>query len=195
MQTAIQSKSCQFLLLLTFIVCNLSIFNSSAISSPYSLEVYKSSQELIVKDGEKVIKKYRVASGRGGAGTKRQLGDKMTPIGTYKILEFRDNSRFHFFMKINYPNPVDAWYGYKNNLINGKEFKDIIKASTDDELPPQDTKLGGYLGLHGIGEMTNKKLTIHERHDWTEGCIALTNEEIYELRQFVSIGTLIQIFD
>ena len=195
MRSPVQLKSCQFLLLLTFIVCNLSIFNSSAIASPYSLEVYKASQELVVKEGGKVIKKYQVASGRGGAGTKRQLGDKMTPTGTYKILEFKENSRFHFFMQINYPNPVDAWYGYKNKLINGKEFKDIIRASTVNELPPQDTRLGGYLGLHGIGEITDKKLTIHERHDWTEGCIALTNEEISELREFVIIGTLIQIFD
>ncbi len=160
-----------------------------------ALEVYKAEQALIVRDGATIIKKYRIASGRGGAGTKMQIGDKKTPTGEYKILEFRENSRFHFFMQINYPNQVDAWYGYKNELINGEQFKEIIKASKTNELPPQDTRLGGYIGLHGIGEITDEKISIHERHDWTEGCIALTNEEILELRQFVTIGTPILIFD
>jgi murein L,D-transpeptidase YafK len=166
---------------------------TKASSNPYTLEVSKSSQELLIKEGQEVIKRYRVAFGKGGNGGKRQLGDNKTPIGTYKILEFRENSRFHFFMLINYPNTIDAWYGYKNNLIDGKEFKDIVKAATSNALPPQDTSLGGYLGLHGIGEVNEEKLSIHDQHNWTEGCIALKNEEITELRQYVSIGTTILI--
>jgi murein L,D-transpeptidase YafK len=166
---------------------------TNAYSSPYSLEVSKSSQELLIKDGEDIIKRYRVAFGKGGSGSKRQLGDNKTPTGTYKILEFRENSRFHLFMQISYPNTIDAWYGYKNNLIDGKEFKDIVKAATSNVLPPQNTSLGGYLGLHGIGEVNEEKLSIHDRHNWTEGCIALKNEEITEIRQYVSIGTTILI--
>ncbi|MGK0296891.1 MAG: murein L,D-transpeptidase YafK [Gammaproteobacteria bacterium] len=162
-------------------------------SSPYSLEVSKSSQELLIKNGQDIIKRYRVAFGKGGGGSKRQVGDNKTPIGTYKIQELRENSRFHFFMLINYPNTIDAWYGYKNNLIDAKEFKNIVKAATSNLLPPQDTSLGGYLGLHGIGEITEEKLSIHNQHNWTEGCIALKNEEITELRQYVSIGTTILI--
>ncbi len=188
-------KTCQRLLPIVLLSSLLGYPNPEALAGSLTIEVYKSNQELIVRDGNSIIKKYRVASGRGGAGTKMQLGDKKTPIGEYKILEFKENSRFHFFMQINYPNPVDAWYGYKNELINGEEFKEIIKASTVNELPPQDTRLGGYIGLHGIGEVTEEKISIHNRHDWTEGCIALTNEEISELRQFVTIGTPVLIFD
>jgi murein L,D-transpeptidase YafK len=190
----IHLKTCQKILVMVAMLF-LAVQTTTTYAGTVYLEVYKSNKELIVKDEETILKKYRIATGRGGAGTKTKMGDKKTPIGQYKILEFRDNSRFHFFMQINYPNPIDAWYGYKNNLIDGKEFKEIIKASTTNELPPQNTRLGGYLGLHGIGETTSDKMTIHERQDWTEGCIALTNEEISELRQFVSIGTSVLIFN
>lgn len=161
----------------------------------YRIEIYKSSQALLVKDGEQTIRQYRVASGKGGQGTKRQMGDNKTPTGKYKIIELRDNSRFHFFMQINYPNTLDAWYGYRNDLIDGKEFRNIVEAISQGAMPPQDTPLGGYIGLHGIGEVTNEKLDIHGRHDWTEGCIALTNEEISELRDYIDIGTTIIIND
>lgn len=164
-----------------------------ASGNPYSLEVSKSSQELIVKDGDQVIKRFRISIGRGGDGTKRQRGDNKTPIGTYKILDFKANSRFHFFMLINYPNQVDAWHGYIDNRINAREFKQIIVANRNNQVPPQNTVLGGYIGLHGIGEITEQKLSIHNKENWTEGCIALTNEEISELRNYVTIGTTIQI--
>jgi len=164
-----------------------------ASGNSYSLEVSKSSQELIVKDGDQVIKRFRISIGRGGDGTKRQRGDNKTPIGTYKILDFKANSRFHFFMLINYPNQVDAWHGYIDNRINAREFKQIIVANRNNQVPPQNTVLGGYIGLHGIGEITEQKLSIHNKENWTEGCIALTNEEISELRNYVTIGTTIQI--
>jgi len=164
-----------------------------ASGNSYSLEVSKSSQELIVKEGDQVIKRFRISIGRGGDGTKRQRGDNKTPIGTYKILDFKANSRFHFFMLINYPNQVDAWHGYIDNRINAREFKKIIVANRNNQVPPQDTVLGGYIGLHGIGEVTEQKMSIHNKENWTEGCIALTNEEISELRNYVTIGTTIQI--
>ena len=164
-----------------------------ASGNSYSLEVSKSSQELIVKEGDQVIKRFRISIGRGGDGTKLQRGDNKTPIGTYKILDFKANSRFHFFMLINYPNQVDAWHGYIDNRINAREFKQIIVANRNNQVPPQNTVLGGYIGLHGIGEITEQKLSIHNKENWTEGCIALTNEEISDLRNYVTIGTTIQI--
>lgn len=166
-----------------------------ATGANYSLEVSKSSQELLIKDGDHVVKRFHISIGRGGSGTKRQRGDNKTPTGSYKILDFKANSRFHFFMLLNYPNPVDAWHGYIDNRINAREFKKIIVANRNNEVPPQDTVLGGYIGLHGIGEMNEDKLSIHQRENWTEGCIALTNEEISELRNYVTIGTTVVIRD
>lgn len=96
-------------------------------------------------------------------------------------------------MQLNYPNLIDAWYGYKNNIINAKEFKRIAYAIKEKQHPPQDTALGGYIGIHGLGDTTAERLKIHDSFNWTEGCIALTNEQVTSLREFVSIGTRVTI--
>jgi len=162
-------------------------------SKEYELVINKSREELLVKHDDIVIKRYRAATGRGGKGNKRRLGDKKTPVGVYRIVDFKEDSRFHFFMQIDYPNLLDAWYGYKNELIDAREFRAITTALKNNEVPPQTTALGGYIGIHGIGEVDEEKLLIHESQNWTAGCIALTNEEINDLLQYVSIGTRIVI--
>ena len=94
---------------------------------------------------------------------------------------------------MDYPNPLDAWRGYQNEVISAAEFKQIILAYKRNSLPPQDTGLGGYIGLHGIGPLTDEKNRIHAAHNWTEGCVALTNEEIIELRQYITRGARVVI--
>lgn len=167
--------------------------NANAFGDPIDLVINKSSKELAVKQGDKIIKRYPVATGKGGVGTKRLIGDKKTPIGVYRIIDFKENSKFHFFMQLDYPNLLDAWYGYKNNVISAGEFKKITYAYKNDSKPPQDTRLGGYIGIHGIGEETDQKKQIHNGYNWTDGCIALTNEQINELKKYVSIGTRVII--
>ncbi|MFT5132078.1 MAG: murein L,D-transpeptidase YafK [Gammaproteobacteria bacterium] len=164
-----------------------------AIEEDYQVEISKSDKELIIKKGGETIKRFDVSLGKGGKGTKQRLGDNKTPIGVYKITDFKANSKFHYFMQIDYPNLLDAWYGYKNNIITAKEFKRIAFAFKGKQRPPQDTPLGGYIGIHGLGESTGERLKIHETFDWTEGCIALKNSEITALRQYVSIGTRVTI--
>lgn len=171
----------------------LTLFHQPAASTPYSVEISKSGRALSVLQNEKVIKQYRISHGRGGKGTKIRTGDKKTPTGTYRAINFKSNSKFHFFIQLNYPNPLDAWRGYRNDVITAAEFKQIILAYTRDNLPPQDTELGGYIGIHGIGPTTAEKNRLHEDHNWTEGCIAVTNAEINELRQYITRGTTVVI--
>lgn len=161
--------------------------------SKYSLVIFKSERLLNVKHGNKTIKKYSIAYGKGGKGTKRKLGDNKTPVGVYKIIDFNNESKFHFFMQLDYPNLLDAWYGYKNNIISARDFKSITSAYKQKKLPPQNTPLGGHIGIHGMGLVTEEKLYIHEEFNWTEGCIALTNDEINDLRKYVTIGTKVVI--
>lgn len=166
-----------------------------AAAGEYQIEIDKSRALLQVKRDDTLIREYRAATGRGGKGTKRKLGDKKTPVGVYRVVDFKSDSRYHFFMQLDYPNLLDAWYGYKNELINAKEFRTITTAVKNNEVPPQDTALGGYIGIHGIGDINDEKLMIHAGQDWTAGCIALTNEEITELRQYVTLGTQIIIHE
>lgn len=159
----------------------------------YDIIITKSRQELEVVQGDQVVRQYHIAYGKGGNGPKREVGDSKTPLGVYKIVDFKNNSHFHFFMQLDYPNLLDAWYGYKNNIITAAEFKRIATAYKSRQIPPQDTRLGGNIGIHGIGEITTERLMIHEGFNWTNGCIALTNDQINELRKFVSIGTKVVI--
>ncbi len=164
-----------------------------AAASSYDIEIKKSQRLLIVREGEEVRKVYRIALGRGGPGNKQRLGDRKTPVGTYRVIGFNDRSKFDFFIRLNYPNVKDAFYGLKSAVISRAEFARIIGALRRNTLPPQDTSLGGAIGIHGIGPETPEKLRIHENLNWTEGCIALKNEEIRDLRPYIRIGTRVVI--
>lgn len=166
---------------------------TTAYEEAYRLLISKSDKQLHVIKGEHTVRSFSIALGKGGKGTKQKLGDNKTPIGVYKITDFKGDSKFHYFMQIDYPNLLDAWYGYKNAIISAEEFKKIAFAFKGKRKPPQNTPLGGYIGIHGLGETTNERLKIHEAMNWTEGCIALTNREITLLRQYVSIGTRVTI--
>jgi murein L,D-transpeptidase YafK len=159
----------------------------------YDLVIFRASQELKVMSGNQVVKLFHIAYGKGGQGAKRTLGDKKTPLGVYKIIKFKGNSKFHYFMQLDYPNLLDAWYGYKNKIISATEFKNIATAIKHNKIAPQDTKLGGYIGIHGLGNTTDQKLAIHSETNWTQGCIAITNEEINDLKKYVTIGTRVII--
>ena len=163
------------------------------LANPYYIEVSKSKRLLLVKKDDQIIKQYAIAHGKGGRGTKRLIGDNKTPVGKYRVIEFKSDSKFHFFIQLDYPNMLDAWYGYKNEVINASDFKRIAIAYKNRDVPPQSTRLGGYIGIHGIGEMTDKKAEIHKVHNWTEGCIAVLNNEILEIKELVRIGTRVII--
>ncbi len=184
----IQKQTTLFFLLAVYLA-----YPATTLASQYEIEISKSNQELLVKNADTIVKRYRIAYGRGGKGTKYKKGDKKTPIGVYKIMDFKAESRFHFFMQLNYPNLLDAWGGYKNKVINAQEFDAIATAISNKQKPPQDTILGGYIGIHGLGEENPEKIKLHRNTNWTEGCIALTNKEIIELKQYVDIGTKVVI--
>ena len=170
--------------------------SSASSSTPYVIKVDKSDSTLLVETNRgETIKTFSVATGRGGIGDKKKIGDKKTPVGTYYVTGFNEKSKFDYFIRINYPNLKDAYYGYKSRKINRDEFKNIFNAIRNGKQPPQNTKLGGAIGIHGIGNETRKKLLIHRNIDWTEGCVALRNFEVRELKPFVSIGTKVIISD
>lgn len=164
-----------------------------ALEPGYSLEVEKSKRTLIVRKGDAVAKRFRIAVGRGGKGDKRIRGDNKTPLGVYHVTELKTDGMFHLFMRINYPNVKDGYFGLRNRLIDEQQFGRIRDAARQGETPPQDTRLGGAVGIHGLGEETAERLKIHHYLDWTQGCIALTNREVTELAKYVRIGTKVTI--
>ena len=158
------------------------------------LEIHKSRRVLLVKQGTRVARRYIAATGRGGLGDKRIRGDNKTPEGVYYITGFNEDSAFDMFFRLNYPNAKDGYFGLKRELIDRDDFDRILDAQRRDQLPPQDTPLGGAIGIHGIGEENKDRLHVQRWQNWTQGCIALTNREIRELRRYVGVGTRVVIY-
>lgn len=159
----------------------------------YAIEIDKSDRVLVVRHGTRVERRFQIATGKGGLGDKRIRGDNKTPLGTYRITDFNEGSSFELFMRLNYPNLKDAFFGLKNHLITRGEFDRIVDALRTDQRPPQNTPLGGAIGIHGLGEESAERLKVHQVLDWTQGCIALNNRDVNELRHYVRVGTKVVI--
>lgn len=89
------------------------------------------------------------------------------------------------FMGISYPNTEDAIRVY--NLDHGRLdlARSIITAirerKTDGFTALWYKGLGGEVGIHGGSLITYKDGMAHG-HDWTLGCIGMSNADIIELR-------------
>lgn len=149
------------------------------------------SEKLLIKRKDHTVKVFEdIAIGRGGAERLRVRDDGKTPIGDFKIAWIAEESQYHMFFGLNYPNLERVQKAYDRGEIDRRTYYYIKDSITLGEVPPQNTKLGGYLGIHGLG---NKDLKVHKEYNWTLGCIALTNKEIEELALWLKIGTRVVI--
>jgi len=163
--------------------------------TPAEIVVDRSEQRLMIKKDGNVMRSFDAAFGSGGRKAKQKRGDRLTPNGVYKISDIRSSDRFHLFIEINYPSVRDAMHGLKSGLITKREYNMILDAHIYRKRPPQNTPLGGQLGIHGIGNETQDKIDIHEVADWTQGCIAIRNHEVDALLSYIDIGTTVIIQD
>lgn len=132
------------------------------------LVVDKSERMLVAYENGKPIRAYRgLQFGDAPMGHKRFQGDERTPEGIYRIDWRNPQSSFHLSLRISYPNENDRAF-----------------ASQYGRSP------GGDIFIHG---QPNGLRQGRMRGDWTDGCIALSNEEIEELWRIVPDGTPIEI--
>lgn len=144
-----------------------------------------------VKKGEKTVAVLEnIAIGRNGAGEKNHRGDDVTPVGNYRIGWINQKSPFRKFFGLTYPNVENADTALKKGQIGLDTYESIAKAHLSGQIPPQNTDLGGQIGIHGLG---SANLSIHKSMNWTHGCIALTNDQIDQLSQWVEKGTLVTV--
>jgi murein L,D-transpeptidase YafK len=144
-----------------------------------------------IKKGEKTIAVLsNIAIGRNGAGVKNQRGDDITPLGNFRIGWINHHSAFRKFFGLTYPDISHADQALKNGMIDQDTYEHIARAQISGDVPPQDTDLGGQIGIHGLGAGS---LYIHKSTNWTHGCIALTNDQIDQLSQWVEKGTLVTV--
>jgi len=122
------------------------------------LVVMKSKRQMWAYNQDTLVKIYPISLGKSPIGHKQFEGDKKTPEGIYRINERNPNSAYHKNLGISYPNAEDKDYA----LSQGKSP-------------------GGLIKIHGLPNKFPDIGRQHLRKDWTDGCIAVTNEEIDEL--------------
>lgn len=132
--------------------------------------VLKAKRKLyLLRDGQ-VLRHYRVALGRTPRGAKAREGDGRTPEGVYRLDWRNPESQFYRSIHISYP-----------------DRDDLRRAAA------QGVAAGGDIMIHGLPTGLEGFEVTHGRRDWTEGCIAVTNEEIDEIWALVEDGTIIEI--
>ncbi len=142
----------------------------------------------LIINGE-VIKTYPVVFGRNYSNIKTSKDDYVTPIGKYFICDIDTAYIYYKFLHINYPSEVDATEALKKNIISREEFLEITNALNSMECPPSNTALGSSIGIHGIGRFDFIFRNLPFAFNWTNGSIALSNENIDEIISVVDIGT------
>jgi murein L,D-transpeptidase YafK len=177
--------------ILIWLALGLGVVPASAETSDVWLLVETEPRVLKVMQGEAELDVFpRVAIGARGADTDKSRGDKKTPLGEYRIGWVNENSKFHRFLGLTYPNIDNAKRAYRDGIIGEDTVRSIMRAEMEETVPPQNTALGGQIGIHGLGAADRQ---IHAVFDWTSGCIALTNEEIDRLSKWIKKGTLVVI--
>lgn len=132
--------------------------------------VRKGERRLYLLSGDKKVRSYRISLGNNPVGHKLYEGDKRTPEGDY-VLDWRNaNSDFYKSIHISYPSPED---------------RELAAAWGLDP--------GGSIMIHGLPNGAGDLAFAYTGLDWTEGCIAVTNEEMDEIWALVDNGTPIRI--
>ena len=146
---------------------NTSITNNVVIDKVF---VDKSARTLQLLSDDKVIKSYYIALGGNPIGHKQQQGDQRTPVGNY-ILDYKnEKSKFYRSIHVSYPNSID-------------------KARAKS----RGVSAGGDIMIHGQKNGFGHLAAMNQQRDWTDGCIAVTNDEMDEIMAAVEIGTPIDI--
>jgi len=134
--------------------------------------VYKEARKMELLDGnDKIMRRYNIALGANPQGHKTEEGDEKTPEGIYEISGRNPNSRYHLSLRISYPNA-----------------QDIAGAARLGVSP------GGDIMIHGLPNDAGWWGFFYRFNNrWTNGCIAVTNQEIKEIWNLVADGTPIDI--
>lgn len=150
----------------------------------YTLGIYEDSV---------LIKNYRVSFGKSVQMTKTRSGDKATPVGVYRICKIFKTHKYYKFFQINYPNLEDGANSLRKGWISQKEYNDIKFQYYYEGCTKFHNILGGDIGIHGIGELNYIFKNLPFVYNWTNGSIAMSNENIDEIYSVIREGTEVVI--
>jgi murein L,D-transpeptidase YafK len=160
-------------------------------SVPWILVDTKERTLSVLSDNLLLDRFENIAVGRGGVVKDKLRDDGATPQGIFHIDFINLDSPYLMFFRFDYPRAEHAQRAFDAGKIDLKQLRRILEAIEKNESPPQDTPLGGQLGIHGLG---NGNAALHAESNWTQGCIALTNEQIERLAQWIFLGMKVEVW-
>ncbi|MCK0168556.1 L,D-transpeptidase family protein [Jannaschia sp. S6380] len=128
--------------------------------------VQKAERRMFLINGSTALRVVPVQLGFTAHGPKQFEGDGRTPEGRYHIDRRNPNSAFYLSVGIDYPN-----------------MRDRAFAASMGRRP------GGDIFIHGWGDRKRDA-----SHDWTAGCVAVTNDQMREVYAMVRNGTPVDIY-
>ena len=122
---------------------------------------------MMVYDGNDLLNTYTVSLGASPVGDKQSEGDNKTPEGNYfvKAKLGLGVSKYRKSLHVSYPSPEQKKMG----------------------------KDGSNIMIHGLGSKYHYFGKFHRYYDWTEGCIAVTDDEIDQIYKATKVGVTIII--
>jgi murein L,D-transpeptidase YafK len=140
-----------------------------------------------------LIKNYRVSFGKSVQIAKTRAGDEATPVGVYRICKIYTTHKYHKYFQINYPNLEDGANALRKGWISQKDYNDIKFQFYYEGCTKFHNILGGDIGIHGIGELNYIFKNLPFVYNWTNGSIAMSNENIDEIYSVIREGTEVVI--
>ncbi|HKQ05486.1 MAG TPA: L,D-transpeptidase family protein [Blastocatellia bacterium] len=152
------------------------------LAAPHIL-VKKGERRLLLFDGDRQLRVYRIGLGFTPTGDKVRQGDGRTPEGSFYVCVKNEASKFYRSLGLSYPDKTHAARGLRDGLIDRAQHDEIVSALDRRQRPPWNTRLGGEIFIHGNGSS----------NDWTWGCVALDDVDMKELFEAVPKGVAVVI--
>ncbi len=144
--------------------------STSAVSKADFVLVRKSERKLYLYREGRVLREFDISLGLSPEGPKEREGDFRTPEGLYYLDLRNPDSSFFLSIRISYPNKSD-----------------IQRARSAGYQP------GSFIMVHGLPNDLNRPVSFYESEDWTDGCIALRNDDMVEFWFLTEQDTPIEI--
>jgi len=132
--------------------------------------VHKATRKMELYRGGALVASYKVSLGLVPTGQKQREGDYRTPEGYYRLTRRNAQSDFFLAVQVSYP-----------------EATDMVLARRHGWAP------GGSIMVHGLPNIMKYPRDRYLNNDWTDGCIALSNEDMLDFWLLTGLGTPIEI--
>ena len=135
------------------------------------IQIEKAKRCLKLYQSGTLVLKVPIGLGRSPVGAKEKEGDGKTPEGCYHICLIKEHGKYGRSLGLSYPSAADARAAFDKGQIDAPTLRAIELAQAEGRRPPWGSALGGEIYIHEGGS----------ERDWTQGCIALSEEDMDRL--------------